>query len=319
MATRRIIDRLRACGAVTAGVWCQSRLPLRGREWFNRPFFPCEPMGCVDMGGLSFWRDTNMKVMHSVLAGVCVALAAAGVQARPWADIQKSGTVIAATGGDLKPFNYFEGKKVSGFEIELAEAIFQKMGLKVEWKVLSFDSLLAGLQRDRWDLAVSSHGITEERAKAVDFSNPHYCGGATIVSKGGKVKNVADMAGKTVAVQTGTTYMSRLNQMQKSGEVKLGAVKNFPLDRDARSATVSNRADVWVTDKFVAMEAIKLLPDSGLQMGELLFPERMGAAAAKGNRELIDAFNKGLAQAMADGTYEALSMKYFGRDIRCTD
>ena len=114
-----------------------------------------------------------MKVVRAVLAGVCVALAATGVQARPWADIQKSGTLIAATGGDLKPFNYFEGKKLTGFEIELTEAIAQKMELKVEWKVLPFDSLLAGLQRDRWDLAISSHGITEERAKVVDFSNPH--------------------------------------------------------------------------------------------------------------------------------------------------
>ena len=51
-----------------------------------------------------------MNLLRSVLAGVCVALAASGVQARSWADIEKSGTLIAATGGDLKPFNYFEGK-----------------------------------------------------------------------------------------------------------------------------------------------------------------------------------------------------------------
>ena len=150
-----------------------------------------------------------MNLLRSVLAGVCVALAASGVQARSWADIEKSGTLIAATGGDLKPFNYFEGKQLTGFEVELTDAIAKKLGLKVEWKVLSFDSLLAGLQRDRWDLAISSHGITEERAKVVDFTNPHYCGGATIVSKDGKVAKAADLAGKTVAVQTGTTYLER--------------------------------------------------------------------------------------------------------------
>ena len=122
-----------------------------------------------------------------------------------------------------------------------------------------------------------------------------------------------------MAVQTGTTYLARLNDMKKSGEVDIDRVKNFPLDRDARAATLSNRADVWVTDKFVAMEAIKLLPQSGLKMGEILFPERMGAAAGKGNRELLDAFNKALADVMADGTYEKLSKKYFGQDIRCTD
>jgi len=64
-----------------------------------------------------------MNLLRSVLAGVCVAVAASGVQARSWADIEKSGTLIAATGGDLKPFNYFEGKQLTGFEVELTDAI----------------------------------------------------------------------------------------------------------------------------------------------------------------------------------------------------
>ena len=253
-----------------------------------------------------------MKVMRTVLAGVVLAVAASGAQARPWADIQKSGTLIAATGGDLKPFNYFEGKKLTGFEVELTDAIAAKMGVKVEWKVLSFDSLLAGLQRDRWDLAISSHGVTEERAKVVDFSDNHYCGGATIVAKDPAISKKTDLAGKTVAVQTGTTFLSAMQQ-----DKSIGSVRNFPQDRDARAAVVSGRADAWVTDKFVALEAIKLIPEAGLKMGEQLFVERMAAAVAKGNTELLAAFNKGLAEVMADGTYEKISKKYFDADIRC--
>lgn len=255
-----------------------------------------------------------MKVVYSIAAGVCAVLAVSGVQARSWETIQKSGTLIAATGGDLKPFNYFEGKKLTGFEVELADAIAARMGLKIEWKVLSFDSLLAGLQRDRWDMAISSHGITEARAKVVDFSDPHYCGGATIVSRDGRVSKAADLAGKTVAVQTGTTYLERLRHMKD-----IGAVKNFPQDRDARAATVSGRADAWVTDKFVAMESIRMMPDAKLLTGEILFPERMAAAMGKGNTALVQAFNKGLAEVMADGTYAKISNKYFGQDIRCKE
>lgn len=253
-----------------------------------------------------------MKIMRTVLAGVVLAVAASGAQARPWADIQKSGTLIAATGGDLKPFNYFEGKKLTGFEVELTDAIAERMGLKVEWKVLSFDSLLAGLQRDRWDLAISSHGVTEERAKVVDFSDNHYCGGATIVAKDPAISTKADLAGKTVAVQTGTTFLAAMQQ-----DKSIGSVRNFPQDRDARAAVVSGRADAWVTDKFVALEAIKLIPEASLKMGEQLFVERMAAAVAKGNTELLAAFNKGLADVMADGTYQKISKKYFDADIRC--
>ena len=97
----------------------------------------------------------------------------------------------------------------------------------------------------------------------------------------------------------------------------IGSVRNFPQDRDARAAVVSGRADAWVTDKFVALEAIKLIPEAGLKMGEQLFVERMAAAVAKGNTELLAAFNKGLAEVMADGTYEKISKKYFDADIRC--
>lgn len=255
-----------------------------------------------------------MRFMRTVLAGVALAVIATGAQARPWEEIQKSGTLIAATGGDLKPFNYFEGKKLTGFEVELTDAIAAKMGLKVDWKVLSFDSLLAGLQRDRWDLAISSHGITEERAKVVDFSDPHYCGGATIVSRDPAIRKEADLAGKTVAVQTGTTFLEALRK-----NPNIGAVKNFPLDRDARAAAATGRADAWVTDKFVAMEAIKLVPQAKLEMGDQLFVEHMAAAVGKGNTELIEAFNKGLAEVMADGTYEKISRKYFDADIRCKD
>lgn len=254
-----------------------------------------------------------MKISRALLAGVfVVAATTSAVQARPWAEIKENGTLIAATGGDLKPFNYFEGKKLTGFEVELTEAIAARMGVKVEWKVITFDALLAGLQRDRWDLAISSHGVTEDRAKVVDFSDNHYCGGATIVAVDPDINKVGDLAGKTVAVQTGTTFLNYLTQNKLAG-----SVRNFPQDRDARMAMTTRRADAWVTDKFVAMEAIKLVPEANMKMGEQLFVEPMAAAVKKGNTELLNAFNKGLADVMADGTYASISKKYFGDDIRC--
>lgn len=73
-----------------------------------------------------------------------------------------------------------EGKKLTGFEVTLAEALAKELGLKVEWTTQPFDNLLIGLQQDRYDFVIASHGITPQRAKAVDFSNPHYCTGARL-------------------------------------------------------------------------------------------------------------------------------------------
>src|SRR4051812_3217522 len=87
-----------------------------------------------------------------------------------WEAIQKSKTIRIATEGTFSPFNFFKGKELTGFEIDLVNAIVKKLGLKADWKTSSFDSLLIGLSQDRFDLVAASHGITPERQKVVDFS-----------------------------------------------------------------------------------------------------------------------------------------------------
>lgn len=246
------------------------------------------------------------------LASVAAALLAAPAAARPLADIKKDGKLIVATEGAFAPFNYFEGKKLTGFEVDIAEALAAKMGVKVEWKTFGFDSLLTGLQQDRWDMVIASHGITDERAKAVTFAEPHYCSGGVIVSKGGAIKTAKDLAGKTVSVQTGTTY---LDNVKKVAGVK--EVKNFPQDNNARAALVAGRVDAWVVDKFVAKSANTADPKAGLVVGDFLFVERIAPAVAKGNTTLAQAVNEAMKAILADGTYARLSNQWFKEDIRC--
>jgi hypothetical protein len=128
-----------------------------------------------------------MKLLKSVTRCAAVVIAMLGVavhaDARPLAAIQKAGKIVIATEGQYAPFNFFQGSKLAGFEVDVAEAMAAKMGLKVEWKALSFDALLTGLKQDRWDMVIASHGITEERSKAVTFTEPHYCSGGVIVAK----------------------------------------------------------------------------------------------------------------------------------------
>ena len=240
------------------------------------------------------------------------SLAAIGVQARPIDAVTKSGKLIAATEGAFTPFNYVDKGKLTGFEVELAEMVAKKMGLGIEWKTVGFDALLTGLAQDRWDVVIASHGITDERAKAVTFMAPHYCSGGMIVSKDPAVRTAKSLAGKTVAVQTGTTYLENVTKLGTAKEVK-----NFPSDADARSALAAGRVEAWVTDRFTVLETLKKNPGLKLHAGDLLFTERIAAAASKGNTGLADAWNKALAALMADGSYAQLSKKYFGEDVRC--
>ena len=256
---------------------------------------------------------TRTALIKTLLAAVVVwGTSAIPASARPLEAVQKSGTLIVATEGQFAPFNYFQGKTLSGFEIDIAQALAQRMGLKIEWKTIGFDALLTGLQQDRWDMVIASHGITDERAKAVSFADPHYCSGGVIVTKAGGAKTAKDLAGKVVAVQTGTTY---LDNVKKVAGVK--DVKNFPADNNARAALQSGRVDAWVTDKFLAKAALEADPKAGLQIGEFLFVERIAPALSKGNAGLTGAVNQAMAKLMADGGYAAISQKWFKEDIRC--
>lgn len=241
----------------------------------------------------------------------CTLVAAAAADARSLEDIRKSGTIAIASEGKFSPFNYVDKGKLTGFEIDVANAVAAKMGLKVDWKMMSFDGLLVGLAQDRWDLVIASHGITEERSKAVTFATPHYCTGGVIVSKDGAIKSAKDLAGKTVAVQTGTTYYENVKKLPVKD------VKSFPADSSARAALDTGHVDAWVTDKFVAKESLAATPGTPDKMGDYLFVEKIAAAVAKGNTGLVGEVDKALAAIMADGTYAAISKKYFNEDIRC--
>ncbi|MEO5667924.1 MAG: ABC transporter substrate-binding protein, partial [Bdellovibrionota bacterium] len=131
-------------------------------------------------------------------------------QARSLKQIQATGVIRATTEGTFPPFNFFKGKDLTGFEIEVANLVVGELKLKADWKTYNFDSLLIGLTQDRSDLVASSHGITAERAKVVDFLAPHYCTGGVIVSKEGGPTTLSGIMDKKVVVQVGTTYLGWL-------------------------------------------------------------------------------------------------------------
>ncbi len=255
-----------------------------------------------------------MRFLTKLISGTACALAlmSANVQARDWKTIKDAGTAVVATEGAYFPFNYFDGPKLTGFEVELAESVVKQMGLKLEWKVVPFDAQLASIRQDRFDFAIASHGYTEERAKSVDFANPHYCSGAQIVSFPGGPQKVTDLKGKSVGVQIATTYYDAAKKIDGIGEIKTYK------DEGANFAALkAKKYDAWISDKFVVKATLEKNPGSGVVPGDMLFVERISMISRKNNPELLAAWNKALAEVMKNGTYGQLSQKYFQADISC--
>lgn len=253
-----------------------------------------------------------MRAIHILALALGLTCAATSAQARDWATIKQSGSIVVASEGAYAPFNYFQGSTLSGYEIDVMEAMAAKLGLKVEWRALSFDALIASIRQDRFDAAIASHGITEERQKSVDFVNPHYCSGGVVVAKTGGPLKAAELANKVIGVQLATTYADAAKKVTGAKEVK-----TFPKDTDAQQALLSGRVDAWVTDRFVAKSAVEKNASAGLKTGDMLFVERDAAIVRKGNAELRDHLNKALADIKADGTLHKISEKYFKEDITC--
>jgi polar amino acid transport system substrate-binding protein len=250
--------------------------------------------------------------MKALLIALSLVVASVAAPARTLDTIKSTGKIVVATEGAFSPFNFYEKDKLTGFEVELAELVAKKMGVAIDWKAGNFDTLLTGLAGNKWDLVIASHAITDERAKAVSFTAPHYCSGGIVVAKNPSIRSGRDLAGRSVAVQTGSTYFENVTKLGVTRHIR-----SFPSDVDARAALATARVDAWVTDRFTAMESAKKNPELKLQLGDMLFTERVAAATTKGNNALAEAWNKALAAVMIDGSYATLSRKYFGEDVRC--
>lgn len=255
-----------------------------------------------------------MRFLAKLLSAVIPfsILFSTSVQARDWNVIKDSGTIIAATEGAFYPFNYFEGPKLTGYEVDVAEAVAKKLGLKLEWRVVSFDAQLASIRQDRFDFAIASHGFTEERAKAVDFASPHYCTGGQIAAPKGGALTVAALNGKTVGTQLATSYFENAKKIPGVKELK-----TYKADPEVFSALKAGKIDAWISDKWLIKATLEKNADSGIVAGEQVFVERVSMIVRKNNKDFMDKLNQAMAELAKDGTLAALSQKYFQTDINC--
>jgi polar amino acid transport system substrate-binding protein len=245
-----------------------------------------------------------------VTVSLCVG--ASTLPARELEAIRKDGVLRLATEGSTPPFNYFQNGHLTGFDVEIGDAISGKLRLRSEWAAAPFDTLLIGLQQGRYDLVVMGQAITPERQIAVDFTVPYVCSGGVIVALPGGPRHRADLAGKVVGVQVGTTYLAALGRVDN-----VGTVRTFQKDTDALQNLLAHRVDVWVSDRLTALYVARQNPSFNLQIGDALFKERDGIAIAKGQAALRDAVNAAITAMLSDGTYAAIARRHFGQDVRC--
>lgn len=247
------------------------------------------------------WKKMIVLALAAVL---CIALAACGSSGKTVADIQKAGKLVVATSPDFPPFEYLENGQVVGIEAELMQMIADELGVELVIEEMDFDSVLPGVQAGKYDAGVAGITIDESRKKNADFTDPYFLASQSIVvMTGSNIQSKADLEGKTIAVQTGTTAEA---YCMDNGYTVLA----FQANNDACSALLTGKADAWVVDNEVAIDMSAMNDGATVVLDEKMTSEPYGAAFAKGSDDLVNAINVMIEKWIKDGTMENLFAKY---------
>ncbi len=219
------------------------------------------------------------------------------------------GTLTVGSDTAFPPFESMNGTTAEGFDVDLITAIAQKIGLQTVIKTEVFDTLIPTLKAGgKFDVVASAMTITDERKQEIDFTDPYIDSNQSIaVKKGSTIKSEADLTGKKVGVQSGTTG----EQWAKENLTGATTVP-FKTATEAFAALQAGNVDAVVNDLPVSAFLVKD-PARGLEIvKEIATGEQYGFAVAKTNTALLAAMNQALADLKSDGTYDQIYSKWFG-------
>ena len=228
--------------------------------------------------------------------------------------IQTRGTLVVATEGAWSPWTYHdESDKLVGYDVEVATALAEKLGVKAEFVEGAWDGLFAGLDSGRYDIVCNGVELTEERALTYDFTVPYgYIHTALAVrSDNTDITTFEDLAGKTTANSIASTYMTLA---ESYGAEVLGI---DTLDETIQML-VAGRVDATLNADVSFYDYLNVHPEADFKIvaltdeaSQVCIPVRKGEETAT----LLAALNEAIEELRADGTLAEISQRYFGTDI----
>ncbi|OKP67707.1 amino acid ABC transporter substrate-binding protein [Paenibacillus sp. P3E] len=226
--------------------------------------------------------------------------------------IKSNGEITIGTEGTYAPFTFHdESGELTGFDVEIAEEIAKRIGVKAKFVETKWDGMLAGLDAKRFDMVANEVTIRNDRKAKYDFSEPYILSKAVLIVKQNNtsIKSLADLKGK----KSGQSLTSDLGDIAKANGAQLISVDGF---NQAIDLLTSGRIDATINDKLSFLDLKKARPDVPIKVvAETDQVSQSGMLFRKGNKELIDAVNNAILDMKADGRYLEISKAYFGEDV----
>lgn len=217
----------------------------------------------------------------------------------------KDGVLTMATNATFPPYESYEGNDIVGIDADIAKAIADKLGLKLEIQDMEFNSIITAVQSGKADLGLAGMTVTDERKQSVDFTDSYATGiQSVIVKEGSSIKSIDDLKGKKIGVQLATT--GDIYAKDDFGEEN---VEEYNKGADAVMALTSGKIDAVIIDNQPAKAFVKTT--DGLQILDTDYvQEDYAAAIQKGNTDLLNAVNGALKELKEDGTIQKILDKY---------
>ncbi|ADQ13983.1 basic amino acid ABC transporter substrate-binding protein [Halanaerobium hydrogeniformans] len=219
-------------------------------------------------------------------------------------------TYVVGTSAGFPPFEYVEDGEIVGFDMDLITEIGNRQGFEVEFRDISFDSLIPALTTGSIDIIAAAMTITEERAEVLDFSDPYYSANQAVLVHEDSEEGLTILFGDNdIGVQTGTTGDIWVQDHLVEPGILTGNVRNYDSFVLVIRDLANQNIDGVVLDKPVGETYSQGNPVK--VVAEIITGEEYGMAVAQGNDELLEKINAGLEEVREDGTMDELIEKYF--------
>ncbi len=239
---------------------------------------------------------------------LCGALAAVMTLSLAGCGGEKKTTLVMATNAEFPPYEYRDGENFAGIDVEIAQAIAADMGLELVIEDMQFDSIVPAVQSGKADIGVAGMTVTEDKLQNIDFSISYTTAAqVVIVTNDSPITSPADLEGKTIGVQLGTTGDNY------SSEIENAKIERYNKGFEAVQALGQKKIDAVIIDREPAKVFVS--QNEGLKiLDEDYTVEDYAIAIAKGNQELLEQVNNSLTKLRETGRLQEIIDKYITAD-----
>lgn len=226
--------------------------------------------------------------------------------------IKSAGKIRIGVEGTYRPYTYHDASgKLAGFEYDIAETLAKDLGVTAEYIETPWDSLIAGVDADRYDIVINNVSATDERKQKYDFSVPYlYSEPKVAVKKDSSLQNVSEISGHSSA----QSETSNFRKMVEAKGASIVVVSGFD---EAIEQVLSGRAEMTANDSVSFAEYFKEHPDANLRLlsGDLGTGSNSSILLPKGQDALRNAIDDSLKKHLGNGDIKAIYEKYVGEDL----